>query len=107
MEFKIIFALLVFIGVFVVLALDIANRAYIALLGAGLMLTFSIIPASTAFSKINLNVIAILISVELGFSPVPFIITQAIASNIGGTATLIGDPPNIMIGYSVPLSFNA
>ena len=31
-------------------------------------------------------------------SPIPFIIAQALASNIGGTATLIGDPPNIMIG---------
>ena len=31
-------------------------------------------------------------------SPVPFFITQIMASNIGGTATLIGDPPNIMIG---------
>jgi Na+/H+ antiporter NhaD/arsenite permease-like protein len=50
--------------------------------------------------------LSILIAVELGISPAPFLITQAIASNIGGTATLIGDPPNIMIGYSVGLSFN-
>jgi len=31
-------------------------------------------------------------------SPMPFILAQALASNVGGTATLIGDPPNIMIG---------
>lgn len=38
-------------------------------------------------------------------SPVPFFITQIMASNIGGTATLIGAPPNIMIGSAAGLSF--
>jgi len=42
---------------------------------------------------------------ELRLKPVPFIISQVFASNIGGTATLIGDPPNIMIGSSTGLSF--
>ncbi|GAB1467576.1 hypothetical protein MASR2M64_02500 [Candidatus Cloacimonadota bacterium] len=42
--------------------------------------------------------IALLIASELKITPVPFIITMAIASNIGGTATMIGDPPNILIG---------
>jgi Na+/H+ antiporter NhaD/arsenite permease-like protein len=42
---------------------------------------------------------------ELELDPVPFFITQIIASNIGGTATLIGDPPNIMIGTAADLSF--
>ena len=41
----------------------------------------------------------------LGLNPVPFLLTQIMASNIGGTATLIGDPPNIMIGSSAHLSF--
>ena len=49
--------------------------------------------------------ISILIAVELGISPVPFIISTALASNIGGTATLIGDPPNLMIGSAADLSF--
>ena len=39
-------------------------------------------------------------------SPIPFIIAQALASNIGGTATLIGDPPNIMIGSAANIDFN-
>ncbi|MFA7566892.1 MAG: ArsB/NhaD family transporter [Alkalispirochaeta sp.] len=52
-----------------------------------------------------LTPVSILIAVELGLSPVPFIISQAVASNIGGTATLIGDPPNIMIGSAADLSF--
>ena len=38
-------------------------------------------------------------------NPIPFFMTQILASNIGGTATLIGDPPNIMIGSSANLSF--
>ncbi len=49
--------------------------------------------------------VTILIAVELGISPIPFIITEAIASNVGGTATLIGDPPNIMIGSAAGLDF--
>jgi Na+/H+ antiporter NhaD/arsenite permease-like protein len=42
---------------------------------------------------------------ELRLNPVPFFVTQIIASNIGGTATLIGDPPNIMIGSEAGLAF--
>jgi Na+/H+ antiporter NhaD/arsenite permease-like protein len=38
--------------------------------------------------------------------PMPFILAQALASNIGGTATLIGDPPNIMIGSAANIDFN-
>ncbi|MBQ4092285.1 MAG: ArsB/NhaD family transporter [Firmicutes bacterium] len=38
-------------------------------------------------------------------NPVPYLITQILASNIGGTATLIGDPPNIMIGSAAGFSF--
>lgn len=41
----------------------------------------------------------------LGIDPVPFMITEILASNIGGAATLIGDPPNIMIGSAANLSF--
>ncbi len=53
-----------------------------------------------------LSPLSILIAVELRISPLPFLITQVIASNIGGTATLIGDPPNLMIGYGTNLTFN-
>ncbi|WP_294145574.1 ArsB/NhaD family transporter [uncultured Selenomonas sp.] len=42
------------------------------------------------------------ITQKLHISPMPFLLTQIIASNIGGTATLIGDPPNIMIGSAAP-----
>lgn len=49
--------------------------------------------------------IALLIASELKITPVPFIITMAIASNIGGTATMIGDPPNILIGSATDYNF--
>lgn len=42
----------------------------------------------------------------LQINPVPFLITEIIASNIGGTSTLIGDPPNIMIGSAAGLGFS-
>lgn len=42
----------------------------------------------------------------LKLNPVPFFMTQILAANIGGTATLIGDPPNIMIGSAAGLNFN-
>lgn len=40
-------------------------------------------------------------------SPIPFILAQVLASNVGGTATLIGDPPNIMIGSAANIDFNS
>jgi Na+/H+ antiporter NhaD/arsenite permease-like protein len=43
---------------------------------------------------------------DLKLNPVPFIIAAIFSSNVGGTATLIGDPPNIMIGSQTNLSFN-
>ncbi len=45
--------------------------------------------------------IAFSLAKELKISPLPFVITQIMASNIGGTATMIGDPPNIMIASKV------
>ncbi len=50
--------------------------------------------------------VTILITQILEISPYPFLILEAVASNIGGTATLVGDPPNILIGSQAHLSFN-
>lgn len=49
--------------------------------------------------------VTFVIAKELDIDPVPFLITEILASNIGGTATLIGDPPNIIIGARAGLSF--
>ena len=45
------------------------------------------------------------IAEKLDINPIPYLITEIFASNIGGTATLIGDPPNIIIGSAAGLSF--
>ena len=49
--------------------------------------------------------VTFVIAKELDINPIPFLITEILASNIGGTATLIGDPPNIIIGSVAGLSF--
>ena len=49
--------------------------------------------------------VTFLIADALDTSPTPFLLTQVMASNIGGTATLIGDPPNILIGSAADLTF--
>lgn len=49
--------------------------------------------------------ITFVIAKELDISPFPFLICEILASNIGGTATLIGDPPNIIIGSVAGFSF--
>jgi Na+/H+ antiporter NhaD/arsenite permease-like protein len=49
--------------------------------------------------------VTFLIADALDSSPMPFLLTQVMASNIGGAATLIGDPPNILIGSAAGLSF--
>jgi Na+/H+ antiporter NhaD/arsenite permease-like protein len=51
--------------------------------------------------------VTLLITEELKVDPYPYLFVEIFASNIGGTATLIGDPPNIMIGSATGLSFNA
>lgn len=49
--------------------------------------------------------VTISIAKKLNVRATPFLVSQIMASNIGGTATLIGDPPNIMIGSSTNLGF--
>jgi Na+/H+ antiporter NhaD/arsenite permease-like protein len=78
----------------------------------GLLVMLSIVTA--LFSALLDNVttvlliapIALLITDALRINPYPFLFSIIFASNIGGTATLIGDPPNIMIGSAVKLTFN-
>lgn len=50
--------------------------------------------------------VTFVIAREMKIDPIPILITEILASNIGGTATLIGDPPNIIIGSAAGLTFN-
>jgi len=49
--------------------------------------------------------VTLVIAKMLNLNPIPFIMSEVLSSNIGGTATLIGDPPNIMIGSEAGLGF--
>ena len=49
--------------------------------------------------------ITFVVAKQLDLNPVPLLVTEIFASNIGGTATLIGDPPNIIIGSAAGFSF--
>lgn len=49
--------------------------------------------------------ITLFLAARLGLNPMPFIIAEILASNIGGTATLIGDPPNILIASAAGIDF--
>ena len=51
--------------------------------------------------------VTLAIAEELDLVPYPFLFAEVFASNIGGAATLIGDPPNIMIGSQTGLDFNS
>jgi len=51
--------------------------------------------------------ITLFLAARLGMSPFPLIVSEILASNIGGAATLIGDPPNILIGSAADLDFVA
>ena len=78
----------------------------------GILLMMSTVTA--VFSAFLDNVTTVLLTVpvtllitdELKVKPYPYLFAQIFASNIGGTATLIGDPPNIMIGSATGLTFN-
>ena len=78
-----------------------------------IMAIFSIVTATLSAFLDNVTTVlliapvTLLICQALELEVVPFLITEALASNIGGTATLIGDPPNIMIASKAQLDFMA
>ena len=78
-----------------------------------IMVIFSVVTAILSAFLDNVTTVlliapvTLLICQALELDVVPFLITEALASNIGGTATLIGDPPNIMIASRAHLDFMA
>jgi len=77
----------------------------------GILIVLSIVTAVFSAFLDNLTTVllvvpvALLIVEKLNISPYPFLYSQILAANIGGTATLIGDPPNILIGSATGLTF--
>jgi Na+/H+ antiporter NhaD/arsenite permease-like protein len=76
-----------------------------------LLIVLSVVSALISAFLDNVTTVVLLAPVTLYIagvlrvSPVPFLISEILASNIGGTATLIGDPPNILIGSAAGLGF--
>ncbi|MFZ5351148.1 MAG: SLC13 family permease [Bacillota bacterium] len=162
-------AAIIFLLTYVAIVTEKLNRTLIALLGALIMIIFSVISQEHAFASIDFNTIGLLVGMmiiviilkrtgifqyiairaakaakgepwrilvllsvitasasafldnvttillvapvtlvitdTLNINPIPFLFSEILAANIGGTATLIGDPPNIMIGGATGLGF--
>ena len=79
---------------------------------AGILAMLAVVTAVVSAFLDNVTTVLLVVPVTLVITealkvnPYPFLFSQIIASNIGGTATLIGDPPNILIGGQVGLTFN-
>jgi Na+/H+ antiporter NhaD/arsenite permease-like protein len=97
-------------GLFEYLAIAAAKRAR----GRPFVIMVMLVLITAALSALLDNVttvllvapVTLLICSRLGVSAIPYLIAEVMASNIGGTATLIGDPPNIIIGSRAGLTFN-
>lgn len=74
------------------------------LLGSAVMVISALLDNVT--TVIIFGPLIILICRQINVSPVPYLITAAMLSNIGGVATLVGDPPNLMIGSAAKIDFN-
>lgn len=76
-----------------------------------ILVLLSVFTAVTSAGLDNVTVVVLIAPVtlfvanNLGITPVPFLIAEVLASNIGGAATLIGDPPNILIGSAAKIDF--
>ncbi len=80
---------------------------------AGILVLLQVTTAVVSALLDNVTTVLLIVPVTLAITeglevpPYPFLFAEVFASNIGGTATLIGDPPNIMIGSLAGLDFNA
>lgn len=98
-------------GLFQYLAIRAAQWANAS--PAGILVMLQLITAGLSAVLNNVSTVLLVVPVtlviaeELDLPPFPFLFAEIFASNVGGTATLIGDPPNILIGSSAGLDFNA
>ncbi len=97
-------------GVFEYIAIWAAKRAGGSPLRVMILLTLITATASAFLDNVTtvllIAPVTLLVCDRLGINPVPFLIAEVMASNIGGAATLIGDPPNIIIASRSGLTFN-
>ena len=97
-------------GVFEYTAIWAAKRAKGSPLRVMILLSLITAGASALLDNVTtillIAPVTLLVCERLGVKPVPFLLAEVFASNIGGAATLVGDPPNIMIASRAGLSFN-
>ncbi len=76
-----------------------------------ILIFLSLVTAVTSAALDNVTVVVLIapvtlyVAANLGINPIPFLVSEVLASNIGGAATLIGDPPNILIGSAAGIDF--
>lgn len=76
-----------------------------------ILIILSLVTAVTSALLDNVTIVVLIapvtlfIAANMRISPIPFLIAEILASNIGGAATLIGDPPNIIIGSAAGIDF--
>lgn len=97
-------------GIFEFLAIWAAKRAKGDPFRVMLLLCIIVAIASAALDNVTtvllIAPVTLLVCDRLNVRPVPFLIAEVMASNIGGTATLVGDPPNIIIASKSDIGFN-
>jgi Na+/H+ antiporter NhaD/arsenite permease-like protein len=98
-------------GMFQYAAIWSAQRAKASPAGILLLLQLTTAVVSALLDNVTTVLlivpVTLVITTELEVPPYPFLFAEVFAANIGGTATLIGDPPNILIGSLAGLDFNA
>jgi Na+/H+ antiporter NhaD/arsenite permease-like protein len=98
-------------GLFQCMAIWAAQKAKASPAGILLMLQLTTALLSALLNNVSTMLlvapVTLAITEELDVAPFPFLFAEIFACNVGGTATLIGDPPNILIGSSAGLDFNA
>ena len=78
-----------------------------------LMVMFCVFTATISMLIDNVTTLLLIVPITISvfktlkISPIPFILAQVLASNVGGTATLVGDPPNILIGSAANIDFSS
>ena len=96
-------------GYFEYVAILVAKRTkgnpWILLVALGTITTVASLFLDNVTTVIIMAPVTVLIAGILGISPIPLLMAEALLANTGGVATLVGDPPNILIGSAAGLSF--
>ncbi len=90
----------------IVLLISAKGRQFLLLALLGTAVTVISLLLDNVTTVVIFGPLIILISQALKVSPVPYLLAAALLSDTGGVATLVGDPPNLMIGSAAHIDFN-